>query len=448
MNKWLLCNVVWVLIAVGAYFAGTRQSSTVAGGPGESARVAAAPGLAGKGTGLAGQPARGGSKSGVPGAHLNGSDLLSGDMSVQELVALAKSETNPIRRARAFTKLLESLTADNAVEIVEAMREAGVRSEEQWGLVLYAWGSIDGAGAMGWGSGNLEDDQRREFLGRALTGWASADPAAAKSWVEGLDDEREQGRFRWSLVNGMADADIGIATSYAMERQEAGDRHSWRFMEMITEKQLGRSDLEESVRWAESLPDGDIKISALHRVATDFTQSDPVAAAKWAEGISGDDAAVKVVHEVSDEWAESDPRAALDWLNTLEAGEARTAGMSAALAEWVKRGDPMEASKYLAELPGSPERDSAVGGFARVLARSDPQSAVQWAETIEEPEIRAKTLVETGRMWMHRDATAASAWLEGGSVSVELAEKITARPEGDYDEGEVHFMRGAKLKGR
>jgi len=136
---------------------------------------------------------------------------------------------------------------------------------------------------------------------------------------------------------------------------------------------------------------------------------------------------------VSDEWAERDAPATIAWLETLEAGEAKTAGMSAALAEWVKRGDPMEASKYLAAMPKSEERDSAVGGFAQILARSDPEAAVTWAETIGNDKVRSETLVDAGRAWLRLDPATATDWLQGGDLDEAIVERIVTQERDEVD---------------
>ena len=106
--------------------------------------------------------------------------------------------------------------------------------------------------------------------------------------------------------------------------------------------------------------------------------------------------------------------------------------MSAALTEWVKRGDPRVASEYLASMAPSEQRDRAVGGFATTLSHSDPSSAVTWAETIADPKIRQDALIDAGRSWMRTDPTAAAEWMQTEGLDTNVVEGITNRGERDW----------------
>jgi hypothetical protein len=437
MKRLLPLNILWLCVALSAYFLGTQRFHPDASGTPSEMSYSLNGGGDGlplssrKGTATGGRANSSSENRGFGRPSMSG---LANDLSVPELVKMATSHPSPIKRAYAFAELLDSLTPENVEEIVEAMREADDRGEEQWRGLLYAWGAMNGEAAIAYAEENMrEDEEKQEFLSRALTGWASAQPSQAKAWVEGLEDENEKGRYRWSLVSGMADTDIATATLYAMERQEAGDTQSWRYMQMISEEQLRQSSVQQSVQWAESLPAGDLKASAMQRVAEGYVDKDPEGAAKWATNLIDGPYASKVIPEVSDEWAERDAPATIAWLETLEAGEAKTAGMSAALAEWVKRGDPMEASKYLAAMPKSEERDSAVGGFAQILARSDPEAAVTWAETIGNDKVRSETLVDAGRAWLRLDPATATDWLQGGDLDEAIVERIVTQERDEVD---------------
>ena len=64
-----------------------------------------------------------------------------------EAMASVVAETDPIRRQRRFTQLLEALTPENAQAAVLAL-QAAPRSRWNWGqeysLLTYAWGRLDG----------------------------------------------------------------------------------------------------------------------------------------------------------------------------------------------------------------------------------------------------------------------------------------------------------------
>jgi fermentation-respiration switch protein FrsA (DUF1100 family) len=342
------------------------------------------------------------------------------------------SSPNPVVRAQATATLLASLNSDNAPQILAAMNENGA-DDDQMGMVVYAWGALDGQAAMAFADEigkNMNDEEKHGYKSQVVKGWASSDPDKAKAWVAELDDNRATSGYRWSLVSGMADGSVEIAAAYALERAEAEDRGAPRYMDMITERMLDQSSVTESAGWAEALPEGGIKTAALRRVATDFVDENPEGAAAWSETMVDSEHGPRVIGEVSDEWAERDAPAAVAWLETLPEGEAKAAGMRAALTEWVKRGDPMAASEYLADMPASDLRDHAVGGFATTLSRSDPSAAVTWAETIQDEEVRQEALHGAARAWLQQDPNSANEWLQNNNLSEELMQSITRQGRG------------------
>ena len=356
-------------------------------------------------------------------------------MSPAFLRSLAQDVTsaNPVKRAHAMATLLASLNSENAGQIIGAMHAAGA-DDMQMGSLVYAWAAHDGTAAMAFADEvDMSDEDRYGYKNQVVKGWASTDPDKAKAWVDGLENQKEAGGYRWNLVAGMADGSLEVATAYAIERAEAEARGAFKYMDMITERMLDKSSVGDSVKWAETLPEGNVRTAALHRIATDFAGENPEAAAAWAGAMTENEGGTKVVYEVADEWAERDPAAAVAWLETLPDGDAKSYGMAAALTEWVKRGDPVAASEYLAGMPASEQRDQAVGGFVGTLSSSDPASAATWAGTIQNEGIRQKAQITAGRSWIRNDPVAAHEWLQGSNLGEQVLENITA-PRGNDKE--------------
>lgn len=424
MKASLTLHIIWVCVAAGAYYFGTQRPAGQA--TDSDSNQSALSGASILGTQGRGQRDPSGNSEGLA----NGSPGAPGQgASAKDFQALAKvaSSSNPVERTRAMAQLLELLNSENAAEILAAMHLAG-GEQEQMASLVYAWGALDGPAALAFAD-EMKDRMSAEdhfgFRSKVVRGWSSADPDAAVAYVDGLEDEKEAGGLRWNLISGLADGNLARATDYVVARGEANDRGSWKYTEMLTGRVLDHQSLQESVSWAGELPDGTVKTAALYRVATDFASEDPQAAAEWATGLSDTEAGTKVIHEVSDEWAEQDPAAAVAWLETLPDGDGKAYGMSAALTEWVKRGDPRTASEYLAGMEPSEQRDRAVGGFASTLSHSDPSSAVTWAETIADPKIRQGALIEAGRSWMRSDPVAAATWLQSEGLDANVIEGIS-----------------------
>lgn len=340
---------------------------------------------------------------------------------LEELATEALTDTSQLKRSLAFSKLLGSLTSENALEVMEMMRTHGANGD-QWELFRYAWGAADPAGAMS-DAMAIEGRNRSGAMSDTLTGWASQDPASAMDWFATLENEDERNRFRGDLVSGLADHDIGIATNYVMELAAQGDKNAGRYLESIAGEQLRSGDMNAAIAWSEGLPSGELKFQAMDRVASRYVNDDPEAAAAWAASYATDDAAARIIEEVGDEWAERDPVAAVAWLDGLPEGQGREEGMRSAIGEWARR-DSVASGEYLLAMPNSTFKDSAVSGYAQNVVREDPEAAIEWANSIGSQDLRLQTLARTGREWMRRDREAAMVWLSSSNLPEEVQVQV------------------------
>ncbi len=350
--------------------------------------------------------------------------MAAGPLSEADIKTIAKeafSDPNPLKRELAFARLLEGLTPENAAQIREQMRE-GRASGDQWRLFQYAWGAVDGPGAIAVAQEIERKDWRERAVSEALSGWASADPQQAIDWLGELPAE-ERGRFQDELVGGLADHNIDIASNYVLELAAAGDRRSSDLMGIVAGEQLRKEGPLVAASWAERLPDGAAKGSALDRVANAYVDRDPAAAAAWAAQFATADYGSRVIEEVGDEWAERDPAASVAWLESLPDSKGTREGFESALGEWVRK-DPTTASQYLIDMPASETKDMAVNGFVSRLAWEDPQSAIAWAETIQQEETRMEALTRVGYAYYRRDRDAATEWLATSGLSEDAQKKI------------------------
>lgn len=369
--------------------------------------------------------------SGRPGSNAKGSGPDSPTTRVvgaAEIEAISKeafNDPNPLTRNLAFARLLESMTPENVQLVMESLR-SNRAGGEQWQLFTYAWGAMDGAGAIAHAA-TLENGPKNRFLAQAVTGWASKEPQAATAWLEQLPDGEEKNRFRNSLVGGLADKDIGLATAYVLQRAQAGDKQAANYLEIVAGEEIRKNGAQAAIAWGESLPAGALKGAALEEIAGSYVERDPEAAATWATKYAATEYGSRVVEEIGSEWAERDPKKALSWLESLPEGAGKAEGTFSALREWTRR-DAVAASEHLSAMPPSPAKDSAVSGFARSLAWQDPEAAVIWAKTITDEQSRVQTLTRAGQAWFRRDPAAASQWLQSAALPPDAQQAIMNPP--------------------
>lgn len=108
-------------------------------------------------------------------------------------------------------------------------------------------------------------------------------------------------------------------------------------------------------------------------------------------------------------WADSAPDKLADFAAQLPPGPSRASAFNAAWERWVER-DPMTAAQWMAvRLKDAPEFEPAL---ATLLARTDDlftstETAVQWAEAIDDPALRLSATTHVLQRWARRDRAAA-----------------------------------------
>ncbi|MEM0895970.1 MAG: hypothetical protein AAGJ79_03715 [Verrucomicrobiota bacterium] len=353
--------------------------------------------------------------------ELDSSRSLSED-EINKLGEKFRTELDPVARRLAFAQLLEGLTVDNALLVREQIEHLSERSGEFLEF-HYAWGAIAGQDSVLHGQ-----DTEKKDMAATLAGWASADPYAAMKWFNEFaqNEDNNSQALLGGLIHGLANEDFGTATDFVFNLADSGNRKAEEMLRLISSKVLRTMSAEDAAAWAEDLPEGKLRASAMDRVAHDYVGDDPVAAATWAEQFVGTEHAARVIEEVGDEWAERDPVASINWLESLEDSDGKMMAFRSAVGEWVKR-DPKAASEYILNIPrNAPERDPAIRGFVSRLVHEDPVSAITWAGEISDAGQRESTIVSAGRQYLRQDPAAAMEWLLGSGLPMEVQGRVLA----------------------
>ncbi len=420
IGRQLYVHLGWAIAAGAAFFIGSK-----AGVP-SAEEVAAAAQRADRPTGIrsnfrnerdAADPATARLGEG-PLTRLFGS-YSPGAAGLKAVTEQAVRDPNPLTRRLAFARLLESMTAENAMEIREHLVALGAEGDT-WNDFNYAWGALAGREAFEFARTSDEPD-----LGAALTGWAAADPAGALAMLDNLPEELEGQRrnLQGNIISGIADHDLNLATEVALRFGADDPDHAQRLLREVANEAIRQGGPETASLWVESLPDGDAKGGAMRRVTETYVRQDPQAAAAWAGQFADQDYARSAIGEIGDEWAERDPQAAVAWLETLPAGASQNTGFSQALGEWEDR-DPEAAGQYLMSMERSPQRDAAVAGFANGYAWQDPTTAIAWAQDISDPELRERSLTQVGQAYYRRDPEGARIWLESSGLPQDARQEV------------------------
>ena len=347
----------------------------------------------------------------------------SSNAGIEALARLALRDPNQVTRRLAFSRLLESMTPENAEQILAQLTELGA-APDQWKDFHYSWGAIAGKAAL-----ESPSNTREGALGETLAGWAAAKPEEALAMFENLPAALEGKREELTrgVVSGLADSNRSMATELVLRLNQQGNENAPSLMAMVAYESLRADGPETASLWSESLPDGPLKGAAMSRIAEDYARKDPLAAAAWAQRYASEDFAVTTIERISGQWTAQNPQAAVSWLESLPPGKGQNSGLQTAFNDWEDR-DPTSASQYLFSMPSSPQRDTSISGFAHGYAWQNPQVAIQWASSISDANMRQRSVTHAGQIYFRQNPEAARTWLESSGLSPEVQQQITTPP--------------------
>jgi hypothetical protein len=222
------------------------------------------------------------------------------DDDIHALATRAFRNSNPIDGARAFSDLLTKLTPVTAEILAREFidNSGSVVPGSQRRAFHYAWGIIDGRGAVQYALDNLGGESLGLLIDQVLPGWGAADPSAGLAWLDGPGpaalaaslqrSDTDPDRFgtmlessRPEFFGGIADRSLAMAVEYAL--QPSNTDHAESCLREISERALIQLGPSGAAAWADNLPDGGPKGSALATIAPSFCSENREGAIQWLE---------------------------------------------------------------------------------------------------------------------------------------------------------------------
>lgn len=74
--------------------------------------------------------------------------------------------------------------------------------------------------------------------------------------------------------------------------------------------------------------------------------------------------------------------------------------------------------------PDSSDRDLALAGFTRALARTDPPAALEWLKSVPDATVRVGAMKNIAVRWLMNDPEKAEAWISGVTEFTEVDKKM------------------------
>jgi hypothetical protein len=272
----------------------------------------------------------------------------------------------------------------------------------------------------------LRSGNQPEAIVMAIRGWAKQDPAATAAWLEKMQAAGtlpagpQRDELRRLVLPGLIAANPDEATLSELARMSPA--HA---VELLAEATgLLRDQDQRRTLWHRLAGHSGIPEEAVRRF---FSETSRAASASEAFSLL-DEGGASLPAGQHDAMATAIVTARIDsttpenanrLLKELKAPDRENA-IQALMKEWT-HADYNGAAGWLRALPASTDRDLGVSAFASLVAGKEPPSAVDWANTIEDPELRAGTLTSLYKEWSATAPQDATAYFEKLGIATDRA---------------------------
>ncbi len=294
-------------------------------------------------------------------------------------------------------------------------------------LLAEWWARFDPAGAFDWAQSTWQAEHPA-VAEAILRAWARRDPAAALAKAMDLPSEELQIRLTQACLAGWEEAGAPGLLEWIKARPPGPGRQM--AIDVVARRKVLREGPAAAFLWAERLDDDDelFKLNVLRRVASSAAEVEPAQAASWVETLIGGKFESGAPQRVGTRWARREPEAALKWLSTLPPGQARDDAVRETVRRWFKR-DPEAALAYIENVEWEPWLDPAAALMSRRLAGKDLPKALEWAERIQEGDLRWYSIGVIVRAWAFQDEAAARAYVAQANLPDYLERKVFEVPD-------------------
>jgi hypothetical protein len=364
----------------------------------------------------------------VAGHHLAAPDRDPTALACDVECSLSESlrERDVLLRTYELAASLQQIDEDNidtALAVFESQR-IGVSAFEVR-MFMFAWSRIDPAGAFAWANA-WSGPWRGTLENAAIYAWAFREPKGAVRTLEAMEGPRRE-ELRSSLVTGWAQSgDTAGLSDYLLSRPASPERS--RLIGMLLAELIVRENGRDAVRsWAEGISKdapNQAKATAFLTAGGALAQNDPMYAATFFEAHQSFEYAQPALRTIARRWVDfHDPRDLFAWLAKLDPGESRDDAVDAGFSRWWSK-SPQEAAVWVRASSGDAAFDPAVAVFARELSRESAAHAIKWADDIQDPVLRRRTIAPILKQWAAADRRAARAWMNEHAMSAKLQREV------------------------
>ena len=334
---------------------------------------------------------------------------------------LGSSNWSSITGGPAFTKAMMGLSGFTSSDYAALFSELSTEglSEEVMATPLMAWGAVDAKAALDFAMADKKLQTKENILAMVVHQLAKTDPTAAGLAVAKMEKD-ERTRCQTAIVVALFETDRPAAVRLAEEFGDAKTSsklyQNWAEDDLAAATssfgaghpgqeeiawELARTVLAENPAgyktWVDSLQ-GTVSSAAHARVVLSLIETDAASGARALERILKEEPnADNFIRDrgiapsvVNQWWKSGQPQEIGTWASSLT-GEVQTQAVGDVAKTWAGK-NSADASVWIKSLPIGNARDAAVTHLINAIRDEFPADAIEWAQSISNPEQQAKAL--------------------------------------------------------
>ena len=312
----------------------------------------------------------------------------------------------------------------------------GPLRQEAWSDLYSNWTRYDPAAAAAYLSAQGGPELTRQSVG-IVSYWVDSDPAAAVRWADSLPPALRR-RTLSSLVSSWAADDPRAAADYALAQSTPG-RHD---LIDAALNQWSNGDVPAALAWSESLPPGDLRVTARNDLCQAWARNDPRTCLGYLDRQPDDPSIANLRLECVSAWAESAPEDLWQWSRGLTDSTQRDEA-GAAAAEKIAEVDPAQASAMLGQLAES-KQAAVAEKIASGWVDTNLPAAQRWVANLPEGEVRNEAWSGLVGSWARSDGSAAAVWIAAQPTGAARDDGVMALLDGDAELPPADALRFAR----
>lgn len=307
-------------------------------------------------------------------------DFFSRTAQLRELFA-AWAKTDPAAAARRLAELHPKYRDYDAV-----------------GLVARALAQKDMNAAFEFAKA-VDDYRLADFIQRiALEVWGQSDPHAAANYILAQFPEKQQARALDVFAKSWAERDPAASLAFAQKLNDPASKNY--YLALVFDGYAARVPRGAVDAFSAMPPESVNRGNLANIISRNWAKNDPAAAAAWAATFTEDD-------------------------------PARGPALKQSIAAWSQT-DPVKASEFIAKLAPGQSLDESIAVFVAGAVSAVPDSASEWAGSIQRPELRRAAYGSIATYYATRDIEEGQKWVQSlGALPDGWLKDIVRRMSGD-----------------